>query len=326
MKGGKKSKSKAKDQSAINNTEKTIKKPKNFDALQKCVQKVIRFWQRECNIKIVGWITDFDKMITRFTDSNGELKTMKGHVRPVRSVHFSPDGCTVVSGAYDETIRLWNVQSGKQILKLDTIYDVEYVQFSPDGKTIASCSLDSTLRLWDVKLGIEIKNIIIGEAIRKIRFSLDGNTILAYGYGNDIEIWNLVLGKKLWDAKTYKQEKIFQGHSNYVISAYSILDGQTIVSASLDKTVRLWDSKSAQQLQKIELFNEIRGLNVSPDGKTLLLFGLDRIIRLWDANSLKEIHSWKAHSSTITDTNFSSDNSTIVTSSCDNTIRLWRLR
>ncbi|KAG6326942.1 hypothetical protein ID866_12147, partial [Astraeus odoratus] len=67
----------------------------------------------------------------------------RGHIAPVGSVAFSPDGRWIVSGSADNTIRIWNAYTGYQIS----------VAFSPDGRCIVSGSVDNTIRVWDAHTG-----------------------------------------------------------------------------------------------------------------------------------------------------------------------------
>src|SRR5438067_777201 len=82
--------------------------------------------------------------------------TLKGHTEAVTSVAYSPDGKTLASGSGDKTIRLWDVQWGKERATLKGHRDyVPSVSFSPHGKTLASGSLDKLIKLWDVQTGEE---------------------------------------------------------------------------------------------------------------------------------------------------------------------------
>jgi WD40 repeat protein len=80
---------------------------------------------------------------------------LTGHTNWVHSVAFSPDGKTLASGSGDQTVRLWDVATGRQIGKPLTGHTdfVTSVAYSSDGKTLASGSDDGTVRLWDVATG-----------------------------------------------------------------------------------------------------------------------------------------------------------------------------
>src|SRR6266849_1082838 len=70
-----------------------------------------------------------------------ELVVQTGHSQNVTSVSFSPDGKTLASGSYDNTVKLWDVSTGAELRTLEGLsQNVTSVSFSPDGKTLASGS------------------------------------------------------------------------------------------------------------------------------------------------------------------------------------------
>ncbi|CAG7854439.1 SubName: Full=Related to WD40-repeat protein (Notchless protein) {ECO:0000313/EMBL:CCA75614.1} [Serendipita indica DSM 11827] len=76
---------------------------------------------------------------------------LRGHTGLVTTVAFSPDGLQIVSSSYDNTIRLWDAETGQSLgepLRGHT-NSVNAVAFSPDGLQIMSGSTDCTVRLWD---------------------------------------------------------------------------------------------------------------------------------------------------------------------------------
>src|SRR6266404_4333067 len=72
----------------------------------------------------------------------------------VEVVAFSPDGAYALSGGFDNTMKVWQVSSGRLIRTFQGHSNtVRSVAFSPDGKTVLSGSQDSTMKLWDVASG-----------------------------------------------------------------------------------------------------------------------------------------------------------------------------
>ncbi|MDF5733705.1 MAG: AAA-like domain-containing protein [Rhizonema sp. PD38] len=92
--------------------------------------------------------------------SNIRDRNQLEHKSSVNSVAFSPDGKTLASASDDNTIKLWNVATGKEISTLSGHKsDVYSVAFSPDGKTLASASTDKTIKLWNVATRKEISTL-----------------------------------------------------------------------------------------------------------------------------------------------------------------------
>ena len=84
-----------------------------------------------------------------------EVALLAGHTGVVRTVSFSQDGNTLASGADDDTILLWDVNTGRQkaAFKARPGYGMRYVWLSPDGASVVSYTASDPLRLWDTVTG-----------------------------------------------------------------------------------------------------------------------------------------------------------------------------
>ena len=235
------------------------------------------------------------------------------------SVAFSPDGKTIVSGSDDQTIRLWNAQTGEQIRSLQGHSKVvTSVAFSHDGKFIVSGSEDMTIRLWNVQTGEQIRSLqghSDTDYVRSLAFSPDGRTVVSGSDDNTV---------RLWSTQTGEQTRLLQGHSAGVTGVAFSPDGKTIVSGSGDETIRLWNAQTGAPIRSlVGHSSSVRGVAFSPDGKTIVSGSDDQTIRLWNAQTGEQIRSLVGHSGWITSVAFSPDGKTVVSGSYDQTIRLW---
>ncbi|KIM25847.1 hypothetical protein M408DRAFT_47414, partial [Serendipita vermifera MAFF 305830] len=106
---------------------------------------------------------------------------LSGHAGSVNCVAFSPDGTRVVSGSFDNTLRLWDGVTGASIgdpMEGHT-QNITCVALSPDGTRVVSGSFDKTLRLWDGVTGASIGDPMEGHThyVRCVAFSPDGTRV-----------------------------------------------------------------------------------------------------------------------------------------------------
>lgn len=289
-----------------------------------------------------------------------ELIVQTGHTETVNSVAFSPDGRTLASGSDDNTIKLWNVESGQQTKSLEGhTSSVKAVAFSRDGKTLASGSLDKTIKLWNVESGEQIRSLKDpASSAYSVAFSPDRKTLAsASGYGT-IKLWSVENGQqirsleghtysvrsvafspdgktlasgsndqtiKLWSVETGQQTKSLVGHTYDVWSVAFSRDGKTLASGSPDKTIKLWNVETGEQIKSLEGHTKwINSVAFSPDDKTLAS-GSDDTIKLWNVESGQQTKSLVGHTSLVQSVAFSADGKTLASGDWNNTIKLWNV-
>ena len=245
------------------------------------------------------------------------IATLEGHAS-VRSVSFSPDGKMLASGAEDNTVKLWDVETGKNTATLEGHTSWIYsVAFSPDGTTLASGSGDRTIKLWDVATGANISTFEgHGVGVYSVAFSSDGTT-LASG-SNDKTI-------KLWDVATGANISTFEGHTEGITTVAYSPDGTTLASGSNDKTIKLWDVAGKENIATLEGHTGwVESVAFSPDGTTLASGSWDKTIKLWDVATGTNISTVEVHTDWIESVAFSPDGKTLASGSWDRTaVKLW---
>ncbi|MCF3588233.1 CHAT domain-containing protein [Planktothrix agardhii 1029] len=285
--------------------------------------------------------------------------TLGGHAKPVYAVSFSPDGKRLATGSWDNTVKLWDANTGKEIQTLRGHTDRVYgVSFSPDGKRLATGSWDNTVKLWDANTGKEIYTLRgHTDWVWDVSFSPDSKRLASASGDKTVKLWDVSAGKeiqtltghtdglrgvsfspdgkrlatassdktvKLWDSTTGKEIQTLTGHTNWVWGVSFSPDGQRLATASADKTVKLWDSATGKEIQTLTGHtNWVRGVSFSPDGQRLATASEDNTVKLWDSATGKEIQTLTGHTDRVNRVSFSPDGQRLATTSDDKTVKLW---
>jgi len=120
-----------------------------------------------------------------------EFRSRTGHSGYVIFVSFSPVGTKIVSGSYDETVRVWSVETGQEIRSLTWHSGRDMsVGLSPEGTQIASVSYDNTVRVWSVETGQEIRPLTgHSGSVNTVAFSPDGTQIASDSGGKAAQLF-----------------------------------------------------------------------------------------------------------------------------------------
>ncbi len=120
--------------------------------------------------------------------------------------------------------------------------------------------------------------------------------------------------------------KKLSGHTSYVNYIIISPDGQKLISASADKTIKIWDLVSGQEIKTLKGHSSyVNYLAISPDGQILISASADKTIKTWDLATNKEIYTLNGHNNYVNALTVSSDGQLLASGSADKTVKIWNL-
>jgi WD40 repeat protein len=264
------------------------------------------------------------------------LRALTGHRGIVRSICFSPDGKWLASGGLDQTVRIWDVNTGRlaRVLRNGGLYFYS-IAFSPNGALLLAgggspgqgdkVPWSGTAVVWDTKT-FEQKYTLKGHdgLVRSVAFSPDGDSILTGSYDSTLILWDAADGRKL---------RTFRGHATSVISVAFSPDGGRAVSGSGGLaedgshqlgTFIIWDVQTGRRVLSHKGHEStIYSVAFSQDGRRVASCSADRTLKIWDARTGLELLSLAGHSSGVRHLSFNRKGDRISTVGEDARVRLW---
>jgi WD40 repeat protein len=245
------------------------------------------------------------------------VAALTGHTNRVHALAFSPDGKTLASGAYDGTVRLWNMATHRLDATLNGHGRQVYsVAFSHSGKLVATGSDDGKVRLWDVAAH-RLDATLNGGAgeVQSVAFSQNDKILVSGDADGTVQLWDVATHRQMGTLPT--------GAHGPVLSLAFSRDGKTLAVGGAHGTAQLWDVTAQQLVGQMPDSNQaVWSVAFSPNGKILATGGADGVVRLWNRATLLPAGSWPTHSP-VFNVAFSPNGSILASGSLNDTAQLW---
>jgi len=207
-------------------------------------------------------------------------RSLRGHNHFVSDVVISSDGQYALSGSWDGTLRLWEIQTGRCTRRfVNHNKGVLSVAFSADNRQIVSGSCDRTIKLWntlgDCKFTIHDEGH--SEWVSCVRFSPSQTAPVIVSAG-----WDKLV--KVWSLTNCRLRTNLAGHTGYLNTVTISPDGSLCASGGKDGTAMLWDLTEGKRLYVLEAGDIIHSLVFSPN-RYWLCAATTQGIKIWDLES-----------------------------------------
>lgn len=251
-------------------------------------------------------------------ETGARLRTFE-HTEWVNSAAASPDGLLVVTTLFDNTAKVWSLESGVCLLNLAGHQGpVLSGTFSPDCRMVATASFDRTAKFWSIK-GAQCTLTLAGhtDGVNSVTFSPVGPTAVTASVDRSAKIWHLQSGECT---------HTLTGHEGEVRCASFSPDGTLVATASADHLVMCWSAATGECVLTLRgNCSSVQSAVFSPHSRLLVTAAADGIARIWDVRDAECKLVLSGHEDVVTSACFSPDGQLVATSSGDRTTRVWNV-
>jgi WD40 repeat protein len=240
--------------------------------------------------------------------------------RVLCAVAFSPDGKVLAGADHAGRVRLWTVETGRELCHFLCQSGAIYtVAFSPDGKVLAVGGEGHSLRLFEVRTG---KALPQGEgpagAVWCVAISPDRSVVATAG-------WDGVI--RLWDTSTGKRLRQLEGRGSTVSAVVFSPSGKRLASSALNGSLRVWNGLTGESVGSVSAMVGVRfdSLVIVSDDIVLAAGEGERAVWVMDAMTGKTLHRFPCEGAFASSVALSSDGRILASHNGDGLLRLWDL-
>ena len=238
----------------------------------------------------------------------------------VWALALHPDGRRLVSGKWDGTITVFDLETGERLRTLEAHEGcIRAIALHPDRQWVVSGGNDNTIKVWDVRTGALVRELVLDRwRVRALALDPAGNVLASGSDYKSIEIWDLETGNCV---------RTLNGQS-WGINALALdHDGRRLVSGDDDGTIKLWDLKTTYRFHELAAHPEgVHALALCPNSLRLVSAGKFGTIKVWDLATGSCVCTLEGHRWAVTALAFDPDGGRLVSGSGDQTIKIWDLK
>ncbi|BDI15802.1 hypothetical protein ANSO36C_16040 [Nostoc cf. commune SO-36] len=254
------------------------------------------------------------------------LLTLQGHAGVVTSVAFSPKGKQLASGSYDQSVKIWDADTGKCLDTLEKHTNrIWSIAFHPQGHLIASGGDDHAARIWELQTGQCTKSFQgHSNAVYGIAHSWQQNLLASGHEDQTIKLWDVNLNAPQRLKADLQPFRVLHGHKNRIFSVAFSANGESLASASADRTIKLWSPHTGQCLKTLHGNGSwVWAIAFSPDSNFLASGSYDHTIKIWDVPSGECLQTLQGHPGSVLAIAWSPDGKTLFSSGYEKIAKRW---
>lgn len=237
---------------------------KNLSTFQK--QAYGATFRKDGQLLVAG---DEDANVRLFdTNTKTILRVFKGHSAPVHRTFFTNDMRQICSFSDDKSSILWDIATEKSVNSFREHTDyVRAGAINPVSENvILSGSYDNTIKMYDIRSSKCVMSLTHGSPLESLVFLPTGGIFVSSG-GVDMKVWDVVAGGR--------QLTTISQHTKAITCVSVTSDGRHLISGSLDRQVKFYNTTNYQTVHKLNYTNSILSLGVSKDNNTLVVGQVD---------------------------------------------------